>query len=100
MYGCSAVGLPVIRVLYDYDPGRGQGVPLRLLEGFRGYLQTDGYDGYNAVVAAQQLTHVDCMAHARRKFSEAVKAQGKNKKAGPALQGLALIQNPAHIGQR
>lgn len=79
-------------VLYDYDPGRGQGVPLRLLEGFQGYLQTDGYDGYNAVVAAQQLTHVGCMAHARRKFSEAVKAQGKNKKTGRAQQGLALIQ--------
>ncbi|HAN69834.1 MAG TPA: IS66 family transposase [Halieaceae bacterium] len=79
-------------VLYDYDPGRGQGVPLRLLEDFRGYLQTDGYNGYNAVVAAQQLTHVGCMAHARRKFSEAVKAQGKNKKVGRAQQGLALIQ--------
>lgn len=83
-------GHPV--VLYDYDPGRGQGVPLRLLEGFRGYLQTDGYAGYNAVVAAQQLTHVGCMAHARRKFSEAVKAQGKNNKAGRAQQGLAWVQ--------
>jgi transposase len=83
-------GHPV--VLYDYDPGRSQGVPLRLLGGFRGYLQTDGYTGYNAVVATQQLTHVGCMAHARRKFSEAVKAQGKSKKAGRAQQGLALIQ--------
>ena len=43
-------------VLYDYDPGRGAGVPKRLLEGFKGYLQTDGYDGYNAVVAANCLT--------------------------------------------
>ena len=33
-------------VLYDYDPSRGQAVPKRLLEGFTGYLQTDGYDGY------------------------------------------------------
>ncbi|RLJ17594.1 hypothetical protein DJ030_13570 [bacterium endosymbiont of Escarpia laminata] len=32
-------------VLYDYDPGRGAGVPKRLLEGFKGTLQTDGYDG-------------------------------------------------------
>ena len=31
-------------------------------------------------------------AHARRKFSEAVKAQGKNKKRGKAHRGLALIQ--------
>jgi transposase len=32
------------------------------------------------------------MAHARRKFSEAVKAQGKKKKKGKAYQGLVLIQ--------
>jgi len=79
-------------VLYDYDPGRGSGVPTRLLEGFTGYLQTDGYDGYNAVVIQNNLVHVGCMAHARRKFSEAVKAQGKKKKTGKAQQGLAFIQ--------
>jgi len=77
-------------VLYDYDPGRGAGVPKRLLAGFAGYLQTDGYDGYNAVIAANGLVHVGCMAHARRKFSEAVKAQGKKK--GKAHRGLILIQ--------
>ena len=79
-------------VLYDYDPGRGQAVALRLLEGFRGYLQTDGYDGYNAVVQANELKHLGCMAHARRKFSEAVKAQGKKKQTGRAHKGLSLIQ--------
>ena len=79
-------------VLYDYDPGRGAGVPKRLLDSFKGYLQTDGYDGYNAVVAVNGLTHIGCMAHARRKFSEAVKAQGKKKQRGKAHRGLALIQ--------
>lgn len=79
-------------VLYDYDPGRGAGVPKRLLEGFKGYLQTDGYAGYNAVVAAKGLVHVGCMAHARRRFSEAVKAQGKKKQRGKAYRGLALLQ--------
>jgi transposase len=79
-------------ILYDYDPGRGAGVPLRLLEGFGGYLQTDGYDGYNAAVASNGLMHMGCMAHARRKFSDAVKAQGKNRKPGKAQHGLALIQ--------
>jgi len=79
-------------VLYDYDPGRSAQVPKRLLEGFSGYLQTDGYDGYNAVVAANGLIHVGCMAHARRRFSDAVKAQGRNKKRGKAHRGLALIR--------
>ena len=31
-------------------------------------------------------------AHARRRFSEAVKGQGKNKRQGKAQQGLAWIQ--------
>ncbi len=79
-------------ILYDYDPSRSQAVPTRLLDGFKGYLQTDGYAGYNAAVASNGLSHVGCMAHARRKFSEAVKAQGKKKKKGKAHQGLALIQ--------
>jgi hypothetical protein len=79
-------------VLYHYDPGRGAGVARRLLDGFKGYLQTDGYDGYNAVVSANNLIHVGCMAHARRKFNEAVKAQGRNKKRGKAHRGLTLIQ--------
>jgi len=85
-------------ILFDYDPSRGQAVPLRLLEGFRGYLQTDGYEGYNAVVASQELTHIGCWAHVRRKFHEAVQAQGKQTKkkakagGGKAQQGLVLIQ--------
>jgi transposase len=84
-------------VLFDYDSSRGQAVPMSLLEGFQGYLQTDGYDGYNAVVVANDLIHVGCWAHVRRKFHEAVQAQGKKKAkgkagGGKAQQGLALIQ--------
>ena len=91
-------GQPV--VLYDYDPGRGAQVPMQLLEDFTGYLQTDGYAGYNAVVASNNLIHVGCMAHARRKFSDAVKAQGRNKKRGKAHRGLKLIQKLYRIEQK
>ena len=79
-------------LLYDYDPGRGAGVPKRLLDGFQGTLQTDGYDGYNAAVAVGNLTHIGCFAHARRKFDEAIKAQGQQPRPGMAHRGLALIQ--------
>jgi len=69
-------------------------VPIALLEGYAGYLQLDGYDGYNAVCHNPDITRVGCLAHARRKFDEAVKAQGKGNKAraGKAHQGLAFIQ--------
>ena len=35
-------------VLYEYRKGRGQEYPKAFLKGFRGYLQTDGYAGYNS----------------------------------------------------
>ncbi len=79
-------------LLYDYDPSRSGAVPRRLLADYTGTLQTDGYEGYRAVVEANGIHHVGCMAHARRRFADAVKAQGKKKKAGVAQHGLALIQ--------
>jgi hypothetical protein len=33
---------------YDYDPSRSSLVPLRLLQGYQGYVMTDGYDGQQA----------------------------------------------------
>lgn len=88
-------------ILYDYNPSRGAAVPVRLLDGFRGYLQTDGYEGYNAVAVQEGVTQVGCWAHARRKFDEALKAQGKKGKAraGRAAQGLELIGALYHIEQ-
>ena len=79
-------------VLYDYNPSRSAAVPKDLLADYKGYLQTDGYDGYNAVVLSNDLIHLGCMAHARRKFSDALKAQGKKKQAGRAHRGLSLIR--------
>lgn len=79
-------------LLYDYDPSRSQRVPMRLLEGFSGYLQTDGYEAYNRVCAEQGLTSVGCWAHARRKFDEAIKAQQllSSEKRKKSLAGIAL----------
>lgn len=84
-------------ILYDYDPSRSQQVPLRLLEGFKGYLQTDAYEGYGAVCRQNGLVSVGCMAHARRKFDEALKAQHtvdpNKQKSTLAATALAYIQH-------
>lgn len=79
-------------ILFDYDPSRSQAVPQRLLEGYRGYLQCDGYDGYAAVGRREGVVLLGCWAHARRRFDEAIKAQGKKAKSGRATLGLAYIQ--------
>ena len=79
-------------LLFDYDPSRAGAVAARLLPGFKGYLQTDGYGGYNAVAEQEGITGLGCWAHARRKFDEAIKAQGGKAKPGKATRALGLIQ--------
>lgn len=64
-------------ILFDYSSSRAQVVPLHLLAGYRGYLMTDDYAGYNAVAAQDGVERLACWAHARRKFVEAQKVQPK-----------------------
>ena len=88
-----ASGAPGQRiVLFDYDASRAGAVPRRLLEGYRGILLTDGYEPYAAVATALQLVHAGCLAHARRKFDEAHKAQ-PNDTVGHAKVALEFIRD-------
>ena len=59
-------------VLFDYRPGRGREGPSEILKNYKGYLQTDGYDVYADFGNHEGITLVGCMAHACRKFAEAV----------------------------
>lgn len=74
-------------VLYDYQDSRSGRCPAAFLAGFTGYLQVDGYAGYHSTEAKL----VGCMAHARRKFEEAQRAQ-PNAKVGRAVWALSHIQ--------
>ena len=57
-------------VLFHYDASRGEDAPSRLLDGFEGVLQTDGYAGYNKVCRENPITRIGYWDHARRKFVE------------------------------
>jgi transposase len=74
-------------VLYDYQPGRGGEHPRNFLTGFTGYLQTDGYAGYHKV---KNATLVGCWSHARRGFTDALKAlpKGATPEGTKAQEGL------------
>jgi transposase len=84
-------GVPGKRcIFYQYHSSRSSQVPLRFLEGYRGFLQTDGYQGYTPLGAQSGITHVGCWAHARRKFFE---AKSIAKKPGAAQQALEQIRS-------
>ena len=80
-------GHPV--TVFRYEPTRSGNVAAEIVEGFSGYVQTDGYRAYgSAFENLDGVIHVGCLAHARRKF---VDAANGSKKAGSARQALAII---------
>jgi hypothetical protein len=82
-------------IYYEYDPSRSGEVPKRLLRGFEGFLQTDGYEGYTAIGKEPGVVHVGCWAHARRKFDEALRGHSSKKKSSKqskARQAMRQIQ--------
>ena len=72
--GIAGDNLPLVYRLLS------EAVPLRLLDGFEGVLQVDGYGGYNRVCRDHPITRIGCWDHARRKFVEASKAAPAKKK--------------------
>jgi transposase len=85
-------------VLYDYQTTRASKHPVRFLANFKGYLHVDGYAGYHAL---KNVTLVGCWAHARRKFSEALKALPDSAKDSAVLakEGLAYCNQLFKIEQ-
>ena len=74
-------------VLYDFHNSRAAACVVNYLDGYQGYLHVDGYQAY----ARTEATLIGCWEHARRKFIDAKKLQGKNK-TGKADVVLSLIQ--------
>lgn len=85
LYRTGHTSHPII--LYEYQASRSGDHPRKFLQGFSGYLQTDGYSGYHKV---ENVTLVGCWAHARRKFDEALKTLPASKRTADvaASQGL------------
>jgi transposase len=78
-------------IIYEYQETRKSQYAKEFLEGFKGYLQTDGYIGYeSALKNNNDIVHVGCLAHARRKFVEAAKI---SKKTGSAQIAVRMIRD-------
>jgi len=78
-------------LIYQYHPTRSGQVPLSFLDGYQGYVQTDGYSGYDALGREPGIDLVGCWAHARRKFIEVINAKSGKKKKGVADKAINVI---------
>jgi len=52
----------------------------------------DAYAGYNFLELDEDIHHIGCWAHSRRKFMDVIKALGKKHKPGSGDQALYYIQ--------
>jgi transposase len=63
-------------VMFTYDPSRSRRTLMNILGNWSGYAVTDGYGAYDDM--GPSITHVSCLVHCRRSFTEIVKALDKN----------------------
>jgi transposase len=85
-------------IIYDYQPTRGGYHAEQFLSGFKGYLQSDAYSGYNFVDKNNDIVKVGCMAHARRRFADIVKitkTDGLSSEAINYFRALYKIEKDA-----
>jgi len=84
-------------ILFSYQPSRSGTVAKEFLEGYQGYVQTDGFVGYDFLDKQPDIVHLGCWAHVRRKFADVLKANGKKDKtkglgkAGKALKTIRAL---------
>jgi transposase len=78
-------------VVYAYHPSRSGDVPYVFLDGYRGWVQTDGYAGYEKLGRRDGVVMLGCWAHARRKFVEVTKAAAGGSAAHEALEYIRRL---------
>ena len=80
-------------IAYSYAPGRGAVHALKLLEGYRGIVQCDGYAAYKTIAdkaPGEAITLAFCWAHLRRRFFDIAKG-GDAPIASEALERIAAL---------
>lgn len=81
-------------VYFTYQETRSGQHAKDFLKDFKGYLQNDGYKGYDWTDDDPNIIHLACMVHARRPFAELVKIA---KKVGKSHEAIKLIGELYHI---
>jgi len=83
----GALDRPV--VLFRYHATRSGEIALKIVDGYQGYIQSDGYAGYDHLSGKPGVVLLGCMVHARRKFMAVVKVRKKERGKKASTKGLA-----------
>ena len=73
----------------DYKVRRRIVARIAILDDYLGYVQSDGYSGYDHLSRNPDIIHMGCLAHARRKFVEVNKGRKKARGKKKSSQSVA-----------
>jgi len=73
---------------FEYQPGRSGDYPKDFLDGYAGYIHTDGYRGYEKVTG---VTRCMCWSHLRRYFVDALPKDIKSPQATIPAEAIQRI---------
>ena len=80
-------------VVFDFEMTRSKEIPKAFFKDYGGILHTDGYAAYEKDIGTKDLIHACCLAHARRKFIEAIKVQTKAHAADIKLERVVTLMD-------
>jgi transposase len=81
--------------VYEYHPTRANRAAINFFEDYQGYIHADCYSAYVGLGKKEGITHVACMAHARRYFVDVTRLTKKKK--GLAFKVVEQIAKLYHI---
>ena len=81
--------------VYEYHPTRSHRIVTEFFEDYQGYLHADCYRAYVEIGNKEGITHVACMAHARRYFVDVTRLTKKKK--GLAFKVVEQLAKLYHI---
>jgi len=94
MWAFRGGGIDQPVLIFQYQPTRSGLIVESYLQDYQGYIQTDGYSGYDEFGRQVGIIHVGCWSHARRLFVDVIDAMpgsDKKKKGGNANTALSYI---------
>ncbi len=80
---------------YRFSPTRSGETPAEVLGGSKGTLVVDAYTGYNAVTTPEGRERAGCLAHARRRFFDALGTAPEAQEALEIIREIYRIEHEA-----
>ena len=82
-------------VAYRFSPSRSGATPREVLGSTKGTLVVDAYTGYNAVTGVDGRTRAGCLAHARRRFFDALASHPEAQLALDIIRDVYRVEHEA-----